>query len=88
MDYKKLMKDLAKYNIELEKLNDRIDEIKEQLKSYMIAENIDTLLSDEHKATYKEVASSRIDTTALRTEFPLVVAMFEKEQKTMRFNFS
>lgn len=88
VDYKKLMQNLAYYNMEFERLNKRMDEIKDQLKNYMVAKNIDTLLSDEHKATYKEVASSRIDTSALRAEFPLIVAMFEKEQKTMRFNFS
>ena len=65
-----------------------IDGLKDQIKSYMVAEQIDTLTGDEHKATYKEVTSSRIDTKALKTELPEVATRYTTTTSSMRFTFA
>lgn len=59
--------------------------------------NIDSIMKElkdqlkqtgtEHKATYKAVISSRIDTTALKREQPGVAAQYTRATETRRFTF-
>ena len=65
-----------------------VDGLKDQLKQIMQEQNTDTLTGTEHKATYKAVTSSRIDTTALKRELPGVAAQYTKATETRRFTFS
>ena len=51
-------------------------------------QNTDTLTGTEHKATYKAITSSRIDTTALKRELPGVAAQYTRATETRRFTFS
>lgn len=83
-----IMKQLAEYTRIQEETAAIIDGLKDQIKSYMVAEQIDTLTGDEHKATYKEVTSSRIDTKALKTELPEVATRYTTTTSTMRFTFA
>ena len=83
-----IMKSLAEYNRIQEETSAIIDGLKDKLKEYMTSENIDTLTGDEHKATYKEVASSRLDTKALRKELPDVADRYTTTTTTMRFTFA
>ena len=54
----------------------------------MVAKNIDELTGDEHKATYKEVTSSRIDTKALKKELPDIATRYTTTSSTIRFTFA
>lgn len=83
-----IMKQLAEYTRIQEETSAIIDGLKDQIKSYMVAEQIDTLTGDEHKATYKEVTSSRIDTKALKTELPEVATRYTTTTSSMRFTFA
>lgn len=54
----------------------------------MQAQGVDTLTGTEHKATYKAISSSRIDTSALKRELPGVAAQYTRATETRRFTFS
>lgn len=88
MNINEIMKQLAEYTRIQDETAAIIDGLKDQLKGYMVAEQIETLTGDEHKATYKEVTSSRIDTKALKKELPEVAARYTATSTTMRFTFA
>ena len=83
-----IMQQLAQYNRMQEETAAIIDGLKDQIKSYMTENDLETLSSDEHKAIYKAVESSRIDTTALKKELPNIAAQYTKTTATMRFTFA
>ncbi len=59
-----------------------------KVKAIMAENNIDTILGDEHKATWKEIISNRLDTKLLQKEMPKVAERYTKASKSMRFTFS
>ena len=83
-----IMSELAKYNRIKDETDAIIDGLKDEIKAYMTENNLDTITGDEHKATYKEVSSTRIDTTALKKELPDIATRYTKTTNTMRFTFA
>ena len=88
MNIDSIMKELAEYIRMGEQIATTVDGLKDQLKEIMQAQGVDTLTGTEHKATYKAVTSSRIDTTALKRELPGVAAQYTRATETRRFIFS
>lgn len=88
MDINAIMKELAQYNRIADETAAIIDGLKDKLKGYMTENNLDELIGEEHKATYKEVVNNRIDTTALKAELPDIAKRYTKSTPSMRFNFS
>ena len=82
-----IMEELAQYTRMAEEIADTIDGLKDTLKKYMEEKGLETLTGDEHKATYKTVKSSRIDTTALKRIHPAIAAEFTKTTESKRFTF-
>lgn len=82
MDINALMAELAQY-IRLQE-----EALKDQIKAQMTAAGVDTLVGAEHKATYRAVTSSRVDTTALKKDMPDVAARYTKTTETRRFTFA
>ena len=87
MDVNKIMQELAEYTRMNEELNDTIEGLKDTIKGYMLEKNMDTLAGNEHKATYKVVSASRIDTTAIKKELPDIAARYTKTTESRRFTF-
>ena len=83
-----IMSELAKYNRMQEETAAIIDGLKDQIKSYMTENNLETLTGDEHKASYKIVSSTRIDTAALKKELPEIATRYSTTTSTMRFSFA
>lgn len=83
-----IMQQLAQYNRMQEETAAIIDGLKDQIKAYMTENDLETLTGDEHKAIYKAVESSRIDTTALKKDLPNIAAQYTKTTATMRFTFA
>lgn len=83
-----LFAQLAQYNNIATETAAIIDGLKDQIKAYMAENNLDTITGTEHKATYKNVSSSRLDTAALKKELPDIAARYSVTTNTMRFNFS
>lgn len=84
----RVMAQLAQYQRMAEETAQIIDGLKDELKAYMTAQGLDTLMGDEHRATYKAVESSRIDTKALKSELPEIATRYTTTTSTMRFTFS
>lgn len=88
MDINSIMKELAEYTRIAEETAAIIDSLKDSLKAYMDAHGVEILAGEEHKATYKVVVGTRVDTTALKKDMPEVVAAYTKRTETKRFTFA
>lgn len=88
MSIHETMKELAQYIRMQDEISQTIEGLKDQLKAYMKENGLETLASDEHKATYKTVSSSRIDTTAFKKAFPSMAEQFTKTTTSQRFTFN
>ena len=88
MNIQETMKELAQYLIMQEEISETVEGLKDQIKAYMKENSLETLASDEHKATYKTVTSSRIDTAAFKKAFPSMAEQFTKTTTSQRFTFN
>lgn len=82
-----IMKELAEYTRLAEEIAATCDSLKDILKKQMETAGVDTLAGTEHKASYKTVVSSRIDTSALKRDMPEIAAKYTKTTNTRRFLF-
>lgn len=81
------MKELAQYTRMAEETDAIIEGLKDEIKKYMEEHNTEILTGNEHKATYKPVASSRLDSAALKRDLPDIAAQYTKTTETKRFLF-
>lgn len=88
MNLDTIMAELAQYIRMQEEAAAMVESLKDQLKERMTAAGVESLAGSEHKATYKAVTSSRVDTTALKKELPEVAARYTKTTTTRRFTFA
>lgn len=88
MNIDSTMKELAEYIRLGEEVAANIEALKDVLKSYMNETEAELLTGTEHKATYKAVTSSRIDTTALKKEHPDIATAYTRATVTKRFTFA
>ena len=88
MNISQIMSELAQYIRMQEEAAAMVESLKDQLKAQMQAAGVDTLAGDEHKATYKAVTSSRVDTTALKRDLPEIAAQYTKTTTARRFTFA
>ena len=82
-----IMKELAEYTRLAEEIAATVDSLKDVLKKHMDENGLDSIAGSEHKASYKAVTSSRLDTAALKKDFPEVAAKYTKKIETKRFSF-
>ena len=82
-----LMKEIAEYTRLSEEVSATLDSLKDTLKKHMEENGLDSIAGSEHKASYKAVTSSRIDTTALKRDMPEIAAKYTKTTNTRRFLF-
>lgn len=87
MNINETMKELAQWQRMQEEAAAMVEALKDQIKKHMIAAGLEVLTGEEHKATFKTVSSSRIDTTALKKELPQIAAQYTKTTETRRFLF-
>lgn len=88
MNTNAIMAELAQYIRMQEEAAAMVESLKDQLKTQMQAAGVDTLTGDEHKATYKAVTSSRVDTSALKRDLPEIAAQYTKTTTARRFTFA
>ena len=87
MNINEIMAELAQYTRMAEEIAATVDSLKDTLKKYMEENQLETLTGNEHKATYKTVTSSRIDTTALKRNDPDIAEKYTKTTEIKRFLF-
>ena len=82
-----IMAELAQYTRMAEEIAATVDSLRDILKKHMEENGLEVLTGNEHKATYKTVVSSRIDTAALKKNAPAVADRFTKTITAKRFTF-
>lgn len=87
MNINAIMQELAQYTRMAEEIAATVDSLKDTLKKYMDENGLDSIAGNEHKASYKAVTSSRIDTTALKRDLSEIAAKYTKTTETRRFLF-
>ena len=88
MNIDSIMKELAEYIRMQEEAAAMVESLKDQLKAQMQAAGVESLAGSEHKATYKAVTSSRVDTTRLKKDLPEIAARYTKTTTARRFTFA
>lgn len=88
MNINEIMKELAQYKRLQDETAAMIEGLTDKIKAYMAENQLETLTGDEHKATYKTVTSTRIDTAALKKAMPEVATAYTKTIETRRFTFA
>ena len=88
MNIDTIMAELAQYIRMQEEAAAMVESLKDQLKERMTAAGVESLAGSEHKATYKAVTSSRVDTAAIKRDRPEVAARYTKTTTTRRFTFA
>ena len=77
---------------ELQRMSDELDAeieaIKDELKAEMAARNTDEILTSEYKLRYKEVSSSRFDTTSFKNKYVDFYNQFVKVTTSKRFTIA
>lgn len=88
MELDSRIKELRELRRMADEINAEIEMITDGIKAEMQARNTDTLTGIDWKVTWKEVVSSRIDTTALKKAMPEIAAAFTKSSTSRRFNLT
>ena len=88
MNINAIMAELAQWQRMQEEAAAMVEPLKDQIKEHMTAAGMDTIIGAEHKATYKTVVSSRIDTAALKKEHPDIATQYTKTTEMKRFIFA
>lgn len=88
MNLDAIMAELAQYIRMQEEAAAMAESLKDQLKERMTAAGVESLAGSEHKATYKAVTSSRVDTTSLKKDLPEIAARYTKTTTARRFTFA
>ena len=88
VDINDIMRELAEYIRMQEEAAAMVESLKDQINERMTAAGVDSLAGSEHKATYKAVTSSRVDTTSLKRDLPEIAARYTKTTTARRFTFA
>lgn len=79
------IKELRELRRMADELTAEIDSIQDSINQHMDAAGVDSINGADWKVTYKAVASSRIDTGALKKALPDVAERFTKTITAHRF---
>ena len=82
------IKELRSLRRMADELAGEIEAIQDAIKAEMTARNVDELTGDDWKATWKEITSNRLDSTALKKELPDVAARYTKASISRRFTLT
>ena len=86
MNINDLLKEYAEYRRIYEETAAVLDSLKLEIIQSM--NGAETISGNEHKATYKTILGSRLDTAALKKELPDVAKRYTIITETKRFTFS
>lgn len=84
-----IMKELAEMTTMQDELKATIEALQDEVKAYMTAEGVDEVLTENgEKATWREVISSRFDSTSFKKDFSDVYKEYCKRTTYKRFTFN
>lgn len=83
------MRELAEYTALKEEMEQQIEALKDEVKSYMTEQGVDEVLAEDgSKATWREVISNRFDSTAFKKDFLDIYKEYTKKTTSKRFTFN
>lgn len=71
-----------------EQLTDEMDRLKDEMVKYMLIHGIDEIVTDDGKATYREVSSKRMDSTSFKRDYGNLYDSYLRVTHSMRFTFN
>lgn len=86
-DYNKIFKELAEYTRIKEQTQAIIDSLQDELKQYMLDNNTDEIIGNEHKCSWKMVHGSKLDSKQLKVVYPELVQQYTVDNNYKRFVF-
>lgn len=84
-ELKEMLKEAKELRRMAEEIAAEITALDDGIKAEMTARGSEELIIDEYKVTWKEVKSSRLDTSALKKAMPELAERFTKQSNTRRF---
>lgn len=84
-EMKSMVKELKQYKLLKEEAEARIAELESQLKAELKAADTDNMQVDEYKLTLTMVTTQRVDTKALKAEYPDIYDAYAKSSTYERF---
>ena len=85
MELTKKLKEIKELKAMQEEIQAEIDSLQDEIKAHMMAAETDTLHVDVFKVTYKEVTSSKFDSTAFKKTHSDLYSQYVKQITTRRF---
>ena len=88
MELTKKLKEIKELKAMQEEIQAEIDSLQDEIKAHMMAAETDTLHVDVFKVTYKEVTSTRFDSTAFKKNYTDLYKEFLRQTVSHRFTIS
>lgn len=85
IDIKSVIKEIKEYQAMRDALDKELDELKDEAIEYLTEQDIDEILTEEGKVTYREVISKRFDSTQFKKDFADIYSEYQKQTSSMRF---
>lgn len=82
---KDVIKEIKEYQAMQDELKKQIDELKEEAIEWLDENELDEILTDEGKITYREVISKRFNSTAFKKDFAYIYDEYTTKTSNMRF---
>lgn len=82
---KEVIKEIKEYQAMQDELKKQINELKEAAIEWLDENEIDEILTDEGKITYREVISKRFNSTAFKKDFADIYDEYTTKTSNMRF---
>ena len=81
----KAVKEIRELSRMKEELESEISALQDEIKGHMAAADLFELIGSDYKITWKEVTTTRLDSTALKKAIPDVAALYMKTTTARRF---
>lgn len=82
---KDVIKEIKEHQAMQDELKKQIDELKEEAIEWLDENELDEILTDEGKITYREVISKRFNSTAFKKDFADIYDEYTTKTSNMRF---
>ena len=82
---KDVIKEIKEYQAMQDELKKQINELKEEAIEWLDENELDEILTDEGKITYREVISKRFNSTAFKKDFADIYDEYTTQTINMRF---
>lgn len=82
---KDVIKEIKEYQAMQDELKKQINELKEEAIEWLDENELDEILTDEGKITYREVISKRFNSTAFKKDFADIYDEYTTQTSNMKF---